>query len=129
MAALESVRPRLISSSSVASLTPASFNRASFAPLTDPAHLLIGVMIGSPAAIYGSVFYLLTGAFLLHAAAGVAFLAVCLGRAYLGHYTPERHFGFAAAAWFWHFGDVMWLFIYAGLFVAAGGFAGHGAGF
>jgi cytochrome c oxidase subunit III len=101
------------------------FSRVTFAPLTDPAHLLIGVMIGSPAAIYGSLFFLLTGAFLLHVAAGTVFLAVCLWRAWLGHFTPQRHFGFAAAAWFWHFGDVLWLFIYTGLFVAAGALAGH----
>jgi len=40
------------------------------------------------------------------------FLTVCLARAILGHFTPARHFGFEAAAWYWHFVDVVWLLLF-----------------
>jgi cytochrome c oxidase subunit 3 len=63
--------------------------------------------------IYGSTFYLLTGFHGLHVTLGAIILMVILGRAMAGHFTPERHFGFEGAAWYWHFVDVVWL----GLFV------------
>jgi cytochrome c oxidase subunit 3 len=45
---------------------------------------------------------------------------VCLYRAYLGHFTPRQHFGFEAAAWYWHFVDVVWLFLFVAIYVWGG---------
>jgi len=47
-------------------------------------------------------------------------LIVCLRRAYLGHFTPRQHFGFEAAAWYWHFVDVVWLFLFCVVYVWGG---------
>ena len=52
-----------------------------------------------------------------HVIVGTIFLAVCLGRAIAGQFTPERHFGFEAAAWYWHFVDVVWLFLFSCIYV------------
>jgi cytochrome c oxidase subunit 3 len=62
--------------------------------------------------VYPSTFYLATGFHGFHVIVGTIFLAVCLFRAIRGHFTPERHFGFEAAAWYWHFVDVVWLFLF-----------------
>jgi cytochrome c oxidase subunit 3 len=62
--------------------------------------------------IYSSTFFLATGFHGFHVLVGTTFLAVCLIRAMKGHFTPERHFGFEAAAWYWHFVDVVWLFLF-----------------
>jgi len=62
--------------------------------------------------IYPSVFYLATGFHGFHVMVGTIFLAVCLFRAVRGQFTPDRHFGFEAAAWYWHFVDVVWLFLF-----------------
>ena len=62
--------------------------------------------------VYPSVFFLATGFHGFHVMVGTIFLAVCLFRALRGHFTPERHFGFEAAAWYWHFVDVVWLFLF-----------------
>ena len=43
---------------------------------------------------------------------GTCFLAVCLWRATQGHFKPDHHFGLEAAAWYWHFVDVVWLFLF-----------------
>ena len=45
------------------------------------------------------------------------FLAVCLWRGKLGHFTKDHHFGFEAAAWYWHFVDVVWLFLFAAIYI------------
>ena len=63
--------------------------------------------------LYGSVFFLATGFHGFHVLVGTIFLAVCLLRLLKGHLTPEKHFGFEAAAWYWHFVDVVWLFLFA----------------
>lgn len=63
--------------------------------------------------VYSSVFFMATGFHGFHVIVGTIFLAVCLGRALKGQFTPERHFGFEAAAWYWHFVDVVWLFLFA----------------
>ncbi|MNW20605.1 Cytochrome c oxidase subunit 3 [compost metagenome] len=42
---------------------------------------------------------------------------MCLVRAEMGHFTPERHLGFEFAAWYWHFVDVVWLFLFASIYV------------
>jgi cytochrome c oxidase subunit III len=62
--------------------------------------------------VYPSVFFLATGFHGFHVIIGTLFLAVCLFRAIRGHFTPRRHFGFEAAAWYWHFVDVVWLFLF-----------------
>lgn len=63
--------------------------------------------------IYSSTFYMATGFHGAHVIIGTTFLAVCLFRAMKGHFTPERHFGLEAAAWYWHFVDIVWLFLFA----------------
>ena len=70
--------------------------------------------------LYGSMFFLITGFHGFHVAVGTIFLAVCLLRLYLGQMSPEKHFGFEAAAWYWHFVDVVWLFLFAFMYVVYG---------
>jgi cytochrome c oxidase subunit 3 len=67
--------------------------------------------------IYGSTFFMATGFHGFHVIVGTLFLIVCFFRARAGHFTPERHFGFEAAAWYWHFVDVVWLFLFASIYV------------
>lgn len=62
--------------------------------------------------VYASTFYIATGFHGLHVIVGTIFLAVCLFRAKKGHFTPERHLGLEFAAWYWHFVDVVWLFLF-----------------
>jgi len=62
--------------------------------------------------IYASTFYMATGFHGFHVLVGTIFLAVCLGRAYKGHFTPQQHLGFEFAAWYWHFVDVVWIFLF-----------------
>jgi cytochrome c oxidase subunit 3 len=67
--------------------------------------------------IYGSTFFMATGFHGFHVIVGTLFLIVCLFRALSGHFRPEKHFGFEAAAWYWHFVDVVWLFLFACIYV------------
>jgi cytochrome c oxidase subunit III len=67
--------------------------------------------------IYGSTFFMATGFHGFHVIVGTIFLTVCLVRAFLGHFSPQQHFGFEAAAWYWHFVDVVWLFLFACIYV------------
>jgi cytochrome c oxidase subunit 3 len=62
--------------------------------------------------IYPSSFFIATGFHGLHVIIGTIFLTVCFFRARAGQFTPSRHFGFEAAAWYWHFVDVVWLFLF-----------------
>jgi cytochrome c oxidase subunit III len=62
--------------------------------------------------VYPSVFFLATGFHGFHVIVGTCFLIVCWFRARRGDFTPQRHFGFEAAAWYWHFVDVVWLFLF-----------------
>ncbi|MFD0988374.1 cytochrome c oxidase subunit 3 [Methyloligella solikamskensis] len=71
--------------------------------------------------IYGSTFFMATGFHGFHVIVGTIFLAVCLFRAWGGAFTPERHFGFEAAAWYWHFVDVVWLFLFASIYIWGAG--------
>jgi heme/copper-type cytochrome/quinol oxidase subunit 3 len=66
--------------------------------------------------IYGSCFYMATGFHGFHVFVGTCFLAVCLYRIYDYHFTRENHFGFEAAAWYWHFVDVVWLFLFVAVY-------------
>jgi cytochrome c oxidase subunit 3 len=62
--------------------------------------------------IYGSTFFMLTGFHGFHVTMGAIMLAVVLFRTMKGHFTPENHFAFEGAAWYWHFVDVVWLGLY-----------------
>jgi cytochrome c oxidase subunit 3 len=77
--------------------------------------------------LYGSTFFMATGFHGFHVLIGTIFLIVCLLRLMNGAFTPEKHFGFEAAAWYWHFVDVVWLFLFAFIYVVFGTHAG-GAG-
>ncbi len=70
---------------------------------------------------YGSTFFMATGFHGAHVIIGTIFLFVCLLRALKGHFTPKQHFGFEAAAWYWHFVDVVWLFLFACIYVWGAG--------
>ena len=67
--------------------------------------------------IYGANFFMATGFHGFHVIIGTIFLFVCLIRAVKGHFTPEAHVGFEAAAWYWHFVDVVWLFLFASIYI------------
>ena len=66
--------------------------------------------------IYSSTFFMATGFHGLHVIIGSIFLIVILFRALAGHFKPEQHFGFEAAAWYWHFVDVVWLFLFFAIY-------------
>src|ERR1700687_2579293 len=77
--------------------------------------------------IYGATFFMATGFHGAHVIIGSIFLIVCLLRALAGHFTPKQHLGFEFAAWYWHFVDVVWLFLFACIYVwGAGASAAHG---
>jgi cytochrome c oxidase subunit 3 len=71
--------------------------------------------------IYGATFFMATGFHGFHVLIGTIFLIVCLIRAYKGHFTPTQHLGFEFAAWYWHFVDVVWLFLFASIYVWGAG--------
>jgi cytochrome c oxidase subunit 3 len=76
--------------------------------------------------IYGSTFFMATGFHGFHVIVGTILLTVVLFRALAGHFTEKHHFGFEAAAWYWHFVDVVWLFLFVSIYVwGAGASAGH----
>ncbi|WP_375593869.1 cytochrome c oxidase subunit 3 [Algihabitans albus] len=66
--------------------------------------------------VYTSAFFMATGFHGFHVIVGTLFLAVCWVRAYKGHFTKDHHFGFEAAAWYWHFVDVVWLFLFVAIY-------------
>jgi cytochrome c oxidase subunit 3 len=66
--------------------------------------------------IYPSTFFMATGFHGFHVFVGTVFLAVCWVRAIKGHFTADNHFGFEAAAWYWHFVDVVWLFLFISIY-------------
>lgn len=66
--------------------------------------------------VYGSTFYMATGFHGFHVFIGTCFLTVCLVRVIQYHFTKQHHFGFEAAAWYWHFVDVVWLFLFVSVY-------------
>nr|AMW67961.1 cytochrome c oxidase subunit III [Psychopsis coelivaga] len=66
--------------------------------------------------IYGSTFFMATGFHGLHVIIGTTFLLICLIRHINHHFSSNHHFGFEAAAWYWHFVDVVWLFLYISIY-------------
>ncbi len=77
------------------------------------------------AGLYGSSFFMATGFHGFHVIIGTIFLTVCLIRLMNGAFTPKQHFGFEAAAWYWHFVDVVWLFLFSFIYVIFGSGWGH----
>nr|ALO71169.1 cytochrome c oxidase subunit 3 [Sunius melanocephalus] len=65
---------------------------------------------------YGSSFFMATGFHGIHVIIGTTFLSICLIRHLNNHFSPIHHFGFEAAAWYWHFVDVVWLFLYISIY-------------
>jgi len=70
--------------------------------------------------IYGATFFMATGFHGFHVLVGTIFLVICYLRAAKGDFTPKAHFGFEAAAWYWHFVDVVWLFLFVSIYVWGG---------
>lgn len=66
--------------------------------------------------VYGSTFFLTTGFHGFHVIIGTCFLYVCFLRLKENHFTPGQHLGFEAAAWYWHFVDVVWLFLFVSVY-------------
>jgi cytochrome c oxidase subunit III len=67
--------------------------------------------------IYGATFFMATGFHGAHVIIGVVFLMVCLARAFAGQFTPRQHTGFQFAAWYWHFVDVVWIFLFSCIYI------------
>lgn len=74
------------------------------------AYTELGLTLGS--GIYGTTFFMLTGFHGMHVTIGTIMLITILVRCMKGHFTPESHFAFEAVAWYWHFVDVVWLFLF-----------------
>nr|AWV83788.1 cytochrome oxidase subunit III [Okanagana rimosa] len=66
--------------------------------------------------IYGSCFFMATGFHGIHVIIGTTFIFICFLRQMLFHFSSFHHFGFEAAAWYWHFVDVVWLFLYMSVY-------------
>ena len=71
----------------------------------------LGLTLGS--GVYGATFFMLTGFPGFHVTVGAITLTVILVRCLRGHFSPDNHFGFEGAAWYWHFVDTVWV----GLFI------------
>jgi cytochrome c oxidase subunit 3 len=81
------------------------------------AYEYIHAPFGFKNSIYGATFFMATGFHGAHVIIGTIFLIVCLIRVYKGHFTPQHHLGFEFAAWYWHFVDVVWLFLFSCIYV------------
>ena len=84
-------------------------------------HIIVEKLFFSPDAansgLFGSAFFMATGFHGFHVLIGTIFLTICLLRMMGGGFTPKQPFGFEAAAWYWHFVDVVWLFLFAFIYV------------
>lgn len=67
--------------------------------------------------VYGSVFFTLTGFHGIHVFIGTCFILVCFFRFLNYHFTPNHHFGFQAASWYWHFVDVVWILLFCTVYL------------
>ncbi|AXK39150.1 cytochrome c oxidase subunit 3 [Crenobacter cavernae] len=76
------------------------------------AHAVHELKLTSASGAYGMTFYMLTGFHGMHVLLGTIILAVVWLRVLKGHFNPEHHFAFEAAAWYWHFVDVVWLLLF-----------------
>jgi cytochrome c oxidase subunit 3 len=76
------------------------------------AHAYSDLNLKLTSGVYGSTFFMLTGFHGFHVFVGMLMLLFITLRLQKGHFTPERHFGFEGAAWYWHFVDVVWLGLY-----------------
>jgi cytochrome c oxidase subunit 3 len=76
------------------------------------AHAYSDLNLKLTSGIYGSTFFMLTGFHGFHVTMGAIMLSVVLYRVLKGHFTPDHHFAFEGAAWYWHFVDVVWLGLY-----------------
>ena len=83
-------------------------------------HFFFGGPDAANSGLFGSTFIMATGFHGFHVLIGTNFLTVCLLRLINGGFTPQKHFGFEAAAWYWHFVDVVWLFLFAFIYVIFG---------
>jgi cytochrome c oxidase subunit 3 len=83
-------------------------------------HYFFGGEGAENSGLYGSSFIMATGFHGFHVLVGTIFLTVCLIRLMGGGFSPKQHFGFEAAAWYWHFVDVVWLFLFAFVYVIFG---------
>jgi cytochrome c oxidase subunit 3 len=72
---------------------------------------------GFKGSIFGATFFMATGFHGFHVLIGTLFLLVCLFRAFAGQFSPKQHLGFEFAAWYWHFVDVVWLFLFSCIYV------------
>ncbi|QLH40380.1 MAG: cytochrome c oxidase subunit 3 [Defluviicoccus sp.] len=80
----------------------------------------------SSGGIYSSTFFMATGFHGFHVFVGTCFLIVCFFRARAGDFSPQKHVGFEAAAWYWHFVDVVWLFLFICIYwLGSLGYTGH----
>ena len=75
-------------------------------------HLYTELNLKLSSGVFGSTFFLLTGFHGFHVFVGMLMLLFITLRLQSGHFTPQRHFGFEGAAWYWHFVDVVWLGLY-----------------
>ncbi len=103
---IEGDRKGLITGLGLTVLLGASFTGCQVIEYSDAPFKFVG------GGIYPSVFFLATGFHGFHVIVGTCFLIVCWFRARAGQFNPQRHFGFEAAAWYWHFVDVVWLFLF-----------------
>ena len=104
-------------------------NRAGFKGFLAVAILLGVLFVGGQAyeyvhapfafrnSVYGATFFMATGFHGAHVVIGVLFLTVCLLRAFAGQFTPRHHLGFQFAAWYWHFVDIVWLFLFSCIYI------------
>jgi len=67
--------------------------------------------------VFGSLFYSMTGFHGLHVSVGLVLLASCWVRLKLGHFSSGRHFGFLASSWYWHFVDIVWVFLFTTIYL------------
>jgi cytochrome c oxidase subunit 3 len=88
-------------------------------------HLFFGAPDQANSQLFGNAFFMATGFHGFHVLIGTIFLTVCLLRLMAGGFTPQQHFGFEAAAWYWHFVDVVWLFLFTFVYVGFGGSGAH----